>query len=319
MDWTDRHCRHFWRQLTHRSRLYTEMVTTGALLHGDIDRHLDYGPEEHPLALQLGGSNPQDLAQCAKLAEARSFDEVNLNCGCPSDRVQNGRFGACLMAEPELVRDCVAAMREVVDIPVTVKQRIGIDHQESFDELRDFVGIVAEGGCEVFIVHARKAWLEGLSPKQNREIPPLNYAWVYALKQQFPHLTIVLNGGIQDLEECEQHLTKVDGVMLGRAAYQTPWLLSTVDSRLFGDKDPAPNREYVIAKLIEYIEIYLASGGRLNHVTRHILGLFHQQPGGRLFRRTLSEGAHLIDADASVLLAALAEVTQRISKESVVE
>lgn len=319
MDWTDRHCRHFWRQLTHRSRLYTEMVTTGALLHGDIDRHLDYGPEEHPLALQLGGSNPQDLAQCAKLAEARSFDEVNLNCGCPSDRVQNGRFGACLMAEPELVRDCVAAMREVVDIPVTVKQRIGIDHQESFDELRDFVGIVAEGGCEVFIVHARKAWLEGLSPKQNREIPPLNYAWVYALKQQFPHLTIVLNGGIQDLEECEQHLTKVDGVMLGRAAYQTPWLLSTVDSRLFGDKDPAPNREYVIAKLTEYIEIYLASGGRLNHVTRHILGLFHQQPGGRLFRRTLSEGAHLIDADASVLLAALAEVTQRISKESVVE
>jgi tRNA-dihydrouridine synthase A len=319
MDWTDRHCRHFWRQLTHRSRLYTEMVTTGALLHGDIDRHLDYGTEEHPLALQLGGSNPQDLAQCAKLAEARSFDEVNLNCGCPSDRVQNGRFGACLMAEPELVRDCVAAMREVVDIPVTVKQRIGIDHQESFDELRDFVGIVAEGGCEVFIVHARKAWLEGLSPKQNREIPPLNYAWVYALKQQFPHLTIVLNGGIQDLEECEQHLTKVDGVMLGRAAYQTPWLLSTVDSRLFGDKDPAPNREYVIAKLTEYIEIYLASGGRLNHVTRHILGLFHQQPGGRLFRRTLSEGAHLIDADASVLLAALAEVTQRISKESVVE
>lgn len=319
MDWTDRHCRHFWRQLTHRSRLYTEMVTTGALLHGDVDRHLGYGSAEHPLALQLGGSSPQDLAHCAQMAETRGYDEVNLNCGCPSDRVQNGRFGACLMAEPKLVRDCVAAMREVVDIPVTVKQRIGIDHQESFEELRDFVGTVAEGGCYVFIVHARKAWLEGLSPKQNREIPPLNYEWVYALKEQFPHLTIVLNGGIQSLEECEQHLTKVDGVMLGRAAYQTPWLLSTVDSRLFGAEDPALTRESVIVKLSAYVDDYLANGGRLNHVTRHILGLFHQQPGGRLFRRTLSEGAHLIDADGAVLLAALAEVTQRHGKESVVE
>jgi tRNA-dihydrouridine synthase A len=287
------------------------MVTTGALLHGDVDRHLDYGSAEHPLALQLGGANPQDLAQCAKLAEARHYDEVNLNCGCPSDRVQNGRFGACLMAEPELVRDCVAAMREAVEIPVTVKQRIGIDHQESFDELCDFVGIVAEGGCHVFIVHARKAWLEGLSPKQNREIPPLNYAWVYALKKQFPHLTIVLNGGIQSLDECEAHLTKVDGVMLGRAAYQTPWLLSSVDSRLFGAKDPAISREAVIAQLSEYVDAYLKNGGRLNHVTRHILGLFHQQPGGRLFRRALSERAHLSDADSGVLLAALAEVTQR--------
>lgn len=319
MDWTDRHCRHFWRQLTRQSRLYTEMVTTGALLHGDIDRHLNYGSQEHPLALQLGGSNPQDLAHCAKLAEARHYDEVNLNCGCPSDRVQNGRFGACLMAEPELVRDCITAMREAVDIPVTVKQRIGIDHQESFDELRDFVGIVAEGGCNVFIVHARKAWLEGLSPKQNREIPPLNYTWVYALKEQFPQLTIVLNGGIQSLEECEHHLTKVDGVMLGRAAYQTPWLLSSVDSRIFGAEDPAPSRESVIYKLSDYVETYLAQGGRLNHVTRHILGLFHQQPGGRLFRRALSEGAHLSGADASVLLAALAKVTQRHDNESMVE
>ncbi|MDG1065794.1 MAG: tRNA dihydrouridine(20/20a) synthase DusA [Luminiphilus sp.] len=319
MDWTDRHCRHFWRQLTRRSRLYSEMVTTGALLHGDIDRHLNYGHPEHPLALQLGGSIPQDLAHCAKLAEARRYDEVNLNCGCPSDRVKNGRFGACLMAEPELVRDCVAAMREAVDIPVTVKQRIGIDHQESFDELRDFVGVVAEGGCEVFIVHARKAWLEGLSPKQNREIPPLNYAWVYALKKQFPHLTIVLNGGIQSLEECEHHLTKVDGVMLGRAAYQTPWLLSRVDSQLFGAEDPALSRESVIIKLSDYVETYLEHGGRLNHITRHILGLFHQQPGGRLFRRALSEGAHRIDADATLLLAALAEVRQRHGEESVVE
>ncbi len=319
MDWTDRHCRHFWRQLTQRSRLYTEMVTTGALLHGDVDRHLDYGSAEHPLALQLGGANPQDLAQCAKLAAARHYDEVNLNCGCPSDRVQNGRFGACLMAEPELVRDCVAAMREAVAIPVTVKQRIGIDHQESFDELCNFVGIVAEGGCNVFIVHARKAWLEGLSPKQNREIPPLNYDWVYALKKQFPHLTIVLNGGIQSLDECEEHLAEVDGVMLGRAAYQTPWLLSSVDSRLFGAKDPAISREAVIAELSEYVDAYLKNGGRLNHVTRHILGLFHQQPGGRLFRRALSERAHLSDADSGVLLAAVAEVTQRHGKESVVE
>jgi len=316
MDWTDRHCRFFWRQLTQRARLYSEMVTTGALLHGDIDRHLYFNAEEHPIALQLGGSVPNDLAACARLAEDYGYDEVNLNCGCPSDRVQNGRFGACLMAEPELVRDCIAAMRDAVSLPVTVKQRIGIDHQESFSELVDFVGTVAEGGCEVFIVHARKAWLEGLSPKENREIPPLNYPWVYQLKEKFPNLTIVINGGIADITECEQHLERVDGVMLGRAAYQTPWLLSDVDRRLFGDSDCGADRASVIAALVGYIDSYLANGGRLNHITRHILGLFHQQPGGRLFRRKLSEEAHQLGAGSDTLLAALDEVTRRTEKQS---
>ena len=316
MDWTDRHCRFFWRQLTQRARLYSEMVTTGALLHGDIDRHLYFNAEEHPIALQLGGSVPNDLAACARLAEDYGYDEVNLNCGCPSDRVQNGRFGACLMAEPELVRDCIAAMRDAVSLPVTVKQRIGIDHQESFSELVDFVGTVADGGCEVFIVHARKAWLEGLSPKENREIPPLNYPWVYQLKEKFPNLTIVINGGIADITECEQHLERVDGVMLGRAAYQTPWLLSDVDRRLFGDSDCGADRAAVIAALVGYIDSYLADGGRLNHITRHILGLFHQQPGGRLFRRKLSEEAHQLGAGSDTLLAALDEVTRRTEKQS---
>ena len=292
------------------------MVTTGALLHGDIDRHLYFNAEEHPIALQLGGSVPNDLAACARLAEDYGYDEVNLNCGCPSDRVQNGRFGACLMAEPELVRDCIAAMRDAVSLPVTVKQRIGIDHQESFSELVDFVGTVADGGCEVFIVHARKAWLEGLSPKENREIPPLNYPWVYQLKEKFPNLTIVINGGIADITECEQHLERVDGVMLGRAAYQTPWLLSDVDRRLFGDSDCGADRAAVIAALVGYIDSYLADGGRLNHITRHILGLFHQQPGGRLFRRKLSEEAHQLGAGSDTLLAALDEVTRRTEKQS---
>ncbi len=316
MDWTDRHCRYFWRQLTCHGRMYTEMVTTGALLHGDIGRHLDFDAVEHPIALQLGGSVPRDLASCAKLAEEHGYDEVNLNCGCPSDRVQNGRFGACLMAEPALVRDCVAAMRSRVDIPVTVKQRIGIDHQESFAELVDFVGTVAEGGCEVFIVHARKAWLEGLSPKENREIPPLNYPWVYDLKRQFPDLTIVLNGGIGDLGSCENHLSKVDGVMLGRAVYQTPWLLSEVDARLFGQSAPAASREAVILGLITYVDDYLARGGRLNHVTRHVLGLFHNQPGGRLFRRKLSQEAHQAGAGSDTLLAALAEVSRCADRQT---
>lgn len=234
MDWTDRHCRRFWRTLTRHARVYTEMVTTGALLHGDVERHLRFNSEEHPVALQLGGAVPADLAACAALGEEWGYDEINLNCGCPSDRVQNGRFGACLMAEPALVRDCVTAMREACDIPVTVKHRIGIDHQECYSELVDFVGTVASGGAEVFIVHARKAWLQGLSPKENREIPPLNYDWVYHLKRDFPDLTIVINGGIETLDACAAHLEHVDGVMLGRAPYQNPWLLSEVDTRLFG-------------------------------------------------------------------------------------
>ena len=232
MDWTDGHCRRFWRTLTRHARVYTEMVTTGALMHGDVERHLCFNEEEHSVALQLGGAVPADLSACAALGEKWGYDEINLNCGCPSDRVQNGRFGACLMAEPTLVRDCIAAMREHCDIPVTVKHRIGIDHQECYSELLDFVGTVAAGGAEVFIVHARKAWLQGLSPKENREIPPLNYEWVYHLKRDFPELTIVINGGIESLDACEAHLEHVDGVMLGRAPYQNPWLLSEVDTRL---------------------------------------------------------------------------------------
>ena len=309
MDWTDRHCRHFWRGLTRRARLYTEMVTTGALLHGDLQRHLDYDAIEHPLALQLGGCDPSALAQCAKLAEQWGYDEVNLNCGCPSDRVQNGRFGACLMGEPETVRDGIKAMTDAVDIPITVKHRIGIDHQESYAELADFVGTVAQGGCSVFIVHARKAWLSGLSPKENREIPPLNYPWVYQLKKDFPSLTVILNGGIENLSDCQEHLNQVDGVMLGRAPYQQPWLLSRVDSTLFDDTDPAVDRESAIIAQRAYIQTYLDQGGRLNHVTRHMLGLFHRQPGGKRFRRKLSEEAHVPGASLRVLDEALALVS----------
>ncbi|MEE4203499.1 MAG: tRNA dihydrouridine(20/20a) synthase DusA [Halieaceae bacterium] len=311
MDWTDRHCRYFWRLLSRRARVYTEMVTTGALLHGDAARHLDFNGEEHPVALQLGGSDPQQLAECAVMGERWGYDEINLNCGCPSDRVQNGRFGACLMAEPELVRDCIAAMRDRVDVPVTVKHRIGIDHQESYSELSDFVGTVASGGAEVFIVHARKAWLQGLSPKENREIPPLNYEWVYRLKRDFPQLTIVLNGGLSDLEACQKALESCDGVMLGRAPYQNPWLLAEVDQELFAEEQPAADRSAVIEALIPYIDRQLASGSRLNHITRHVLGLYQGQPGGRKFRRHLSELAHRDGATSDVLREANAMCQQR--------
>jgi len=301
MDWTDRHCRYFWRLMTRHARLYTEMVTTGALLHGDVKRHLQFNDCEHPLALQLGGSDPKDLAQCAALGQRWGYDEINLNCGCPSDRVQNGRFGACLMAEPALVRDCVAAMRDAASIPITVKHRLGIDHQESYAELVDFVGTVANGGCDVFIVHARKAWLQGLSPKENREIPPLNYPWVHQLKKDFPSLTIVINGGITDLTVAEEQLKHVDGVMLGRAPYQNPWLLSEVDPTFFGVGAPLASREAVIDRLIDYIDGTLSDGNRLHHVTRHVLGLYQRQPGGRLFRRVLSEGAHHATASSALL------------------
>ena len=307
MDWTDAHCRRFWRTLTRRARLYTEMVTTGALLHGDVERHLRFNNEEHPVALQLGGAVPADLATCAALGEKWGYDEINLNCGCPSDRVQNGRFGACLMAEPALVRDCVAAMREACEVPVTIKHRIGIDHQECYSELVDFVGTVASGGAEVFIVHARKAWLQGLSPKENREIPPLNYEWVYHLKRDFPELTIVINGGIETLDACEQHLERVDGVMLGRGPYQGPWLLSEVDRRLFGATAPVSStREEAINAMLPYIERQLATGARLHHVTRHMLGLYQGQYGGRQYRRHLSERAHQADSTAATLLDAMA-------------
>ncbi|MFT6286925.1 MAG: tRNA-dihydrouridine synthase A [Alcanivorax sp.] len=301
MDWSDHHCRFFWRLLSKQALLYTEMVTTGALIHGDRDRFLHFNAEEHPIALQLGGSNPTDLATCAGWAETWGYDEVNLNCGCPSDRVQSGMFGACLMAQPQLVADGVKAMKDACDIPVTVKHRIGIDDMESYQELLDFIGPVADAGCAVFIVHARKAWLKGLSPKQNREVPPLNYPWVYQLKQDLPALSIVLNGGIQTLEDCQSHLEHVDGVMIGREAYQNPWLLAQVDGLIFGADNPADSRQQVIEALLPYVDDHLAAGGQLNHITRHVLGLFQGQPGAKKFRRHLSENGYKKGAGLEVL------------------
>jgi tRNA-dihydrouridine synthase A len=308
IDWTTSECRGFHRLLSRRARLYTEMLTTGALLHGDAARLLRYGAEEHPLALQLGGSDPTALARCAVLGEAAGFDEINLNCGCPSDRVQEGRFGACLMKEPERVAAAVTAMRQATTLPVTVKHRIGVDDSEDYPFLRHFVSSVAAAGCEVFIVHARKAWLQGLSPKENREIPPLVYEQVYRLKQDFPALTVVINGGIQTLDEALIHLREVDGVMLGRAPYENPWLLAQVDSRLFGEADPALDRASVMRQLLPRLQALLAEGHPPARLTRHILGLYRGQPGGRAFRRILSERAHRADATADLLDVALAVV-----------
>ncbi|ULR33435.1 tRNA dihydrouridine(20/20a) synthase DusA [Dickeya fangzhongdai] len=308
LDWTDRHCRYFHRLLSHNALLYTEMVTTGAILHGKGD-YLAYSEEEHPLALQLGGSDPAALAQCAALAEQRGYDEVNLNVGCPSDRVQNGRFGACLMAEAQLVADCVKAMRERVGIPVTVKTRIGIDDQDSYEFLCDFIRTVSEqGGCDTFIVHARKAWLSGLSPKENREIPPLDYPRVYQLKRDFPSLTLAINGGVKTLAEAQQHLQHVDGVMVGREAYQNPGMLAQVDSELFGADSIAPDQADVVRAMYPYIERELSGGASLGHITRHMLGLFQGVPGARQWRRYLSENAHKPGADAAVVERALALV-----------
>ena len=304
MDWSDHHCRYFWRLLTKQALLYTEMVTTGALVHGDRERFLHFNSEEHPVALQLGGSDPADLARCAKWAQEWGYDEVNLNCGCPSDRVQSGMFGACLMAQPQLVADCVKAMLDACDLPVTVKHRIGIDEMESYEEMVGFVQPIAEAGCQVFIVHARKAWLQGLSPKENREIPPLHYPWVYRLKQDFPDLTIIINGGIQDLDACHEHLENVDGAMIGREAYQNPWMLAQLDSALYGMDNPAQSRDDVIEQLLPYLAQQLERGVRLNHVTRHILGLYQGVPGARKFRRHLSENAYKEGAGAEVLEAA---------------
>jgi tRNA-dihydrouridine synthase A len=290
MDWTDRHCRYFHRLITRHTRLYTEMVTTGALLHGDVPRHLDFNPEEHPVALQLGGSEPADLAHCARLAEQWGYDEVNLNCGCPSERVQRGAFGACLMAEPELVADCVKAMRDATTLPVTVKHRIGIDKVESYDFVRDFVGTVHQrGGCEVFIVHARSAWLQGLSPKQNREVPPLNYDWAYRLKADFPALTIVVNGGVQSDDQVAEHLRHVDGVMIGRQAYHEPWSMADWDSRFFGADSLHGDREAVEDTMVAYMARLEAAGTPWPHAGRHVLGLFNGQPGARRWRQVLSD------------------------------
>ena len=316
MDWSDHNCRYFWRLLTKQALLYTEMVTTGALIHGDRKRFLHFNREEHPVALQLGGSDPKDLARCARWAQEWGYDEVNINCGCPSDRVQSGMFGACLMGKPNLVADCVKAMMDSCDIPVTVKHRIGIDHMESYEQLLAFIEPVAAAGCSVFIVHARKAWLQGLSPKENREIPPLNYPWVYQLKKDFPHLTIVVNGGIQTIEECQDHLEHVDGVMLGREAYQNPWMLAQVDEALFGMDSPLKSRDDVILKLLPFAEQHLAQGGQLNHITRHILGLYQGIPGARKFRRHLSENAYKKEAEIRILAEAYALVSDNHDQQT---
>jgi tRNA-dihydrouridine synthase A len=290
MDWTDRHCRWFHRRITRHTRLYTEMVTTGALLHGDVPRHLDFDAAEHPVALQLGGSEPADLAHCAKLAERWGYQEVNLNCGCPSERVQRGSFGACLMAEPTLVADCVAAMREATTLPVTVKHRIGIDRIESYDFVRDFVGTVAQrGGCQVFIVHARNAWLQGLSPKQNREVPPLRYEMAHRLKLDFPALTIVLNGGINTDEQIEEQLRHVDGVMVGRHAYHEPWAMAGWDARFFGDTTSPPERDAVEEAMVGYMARIAAAGVPWGHASRHMMGLRNGLPGARRWRQVWSD------------------------------
>lgn len=288
MDWTDRHCRFFHRLLTRHALLYTEMITADAVICGDRERLLGFSTEEHPVALQLGGSNPERLATAARIGAEFGYDEINLNVGCPSDRVQEGRFGACLMAEPELVAECVAAMQATCEVPVTVKCRIGIDDQDSEADLERFISTVAAAGCATFIVHARKAWLQGLSPKENRDVPPLDYNRVYRLKAAHPELTIVINGGIRSLDEAEKHLQHVDGVMLGRAAYQMPYLLAEVDRRIFGSDEPPVSRREVVERLKPYIERHLARGGRLNNIPRHILGLYHGEPGARMFRRHLS-------------------------------
>jgi tRNA-dihydrouridine synthase A len=311
MEWTDRHCRFFHRLLTSRALLYTEMITAEAVIHGDRRRLLAFNPDEHSLALQLGGSDPDRLAEAAAIGADFGYDEINLNVGCPSDRVQHGRFGACLMAEPELVAACVARMQARVAVPVTVKCRIGIDEQDSEVDFERFITTVSAAGCNTFIVHARKAWLEGLSPKENREVPPLDYGRVFRLKQTHPHLEIVLNGGINSLEEAERHLAHVDGAMLGRAAYHTPYILAEVDRRLFGDRTLPARRREVVERLLPYIQRHLAQGGRLNNVTRHILGLYHGQPGARAFRRHLSEHAVRDRAGIGALLQALVAVEGR--------
>jgi tRNA-dihydrouridine synthase A len=301
MDWTDRHCRYFHRLLSRHALLYTEMVTTGALLHGDVPRHLRFDAQEHPVALQLGGSEPADLAHCARLGEQWGYDEINLNCGCPSERVQRGAFGACLMAEPQLVADCVKAMVDAVGVPVTVKHRIGINHTEdtpgSYGFVRDFVGAVSEAGCKVFVVHARNAWLQGLSPKENRDVPPLRYALVHRLKTDFPHLTIAINGGITTSAQVAEQLQLLDGVMIGREAYHNPWWLAQWDAEFFGDPDAvrtepaeALNREQVELQMCDYMAREAAAHGTpWSNIARHMLGLRHGLPGARRWRQVWSD------------------------------
>jgi tRNA-dihydrouridine synthase A len=312
MDWTDRHCRVFHRHISKHTWLYTEMVTTGALVYGDVERHLRFNEEEHPVALQLGGSDPADLATSARLGEKWGYDEINLNCGCPSERVQKGAFGACLMAEPELVADCVKAMRDAVSIDVTVKHRIGINDVQSYDFVRDFVGKVADAGCTTFIVHARNAILKGLSPKENREIPPLKYDYAYQLKRDFPDFEIIINGGIKTEAEIDEHLKHLDGVMLGREAYHNPFVMANFDQRYYGDSSAPLTREQVLEAMIPYIQAQLAQYGplglKLNSITRHMLGIMTGLPGARAFRQTMSDSKKLALGDANLLLEAAARL-----------
>ena len=308
MDWTDTHCRVFHRLLAPHARLYTEMVHANAVLHGDRAKLLALDPVEHPVALQLGGSEPALLAQAARIGQAHGFDEINLNVGCPSDRVQAGRFGACLMREPQLVADSVAAMRAACTVPVTVKCRLGVDDDEHYDVFAAFIDRVADAGCEVFVVHARNAWLKGLSPKENREVPPLRYDWAYRLKQERPRLQVIVNGGIATQAAAHAHLAHVDGAMLGRAAYHTPYLLHQIDMDWFGGA--VRSRAALLQDFRPHVERWLAQGIALKHVTRHILGLFHGERGGRAFRQVLSEGAHRPGADWSLIEAALAQTAR---------
>lgn len=309
LDWTTRHCRYFHRQFSRHALLYTEMVTTGAILYAKYD-HLAFSPDENPVALQLGGSDPVQLSQCAQLAEQRGYHEINLNVGCPSDRVQNGMFGACLMAKADLVAECVNAMQAVVHIPVTVKTRIGIDELDSYDFLCDFVQKVAQAGCQEFIIHARKAWLSGLSPKENREIPPLDYERVYQLKRDFPHLLMSINGGIKTIEEMQQHLQHMDGVMIGREAYQNPSLLGYIDHALFDPTHPIITPREAVENMFPYIEQQLSQGVYLNHIVRHMLGAFQSCKGARQWRRYLSEHAHKAGSGLEVVETALSFVEE---------
>lgn len=316
LNWTDRHERYFLRLISAQAVLYTEMVTTGALLHGDRQRFLSFDPAEHPLALQLGGSDPAELALCARMAEDYAYDEVNLNVGCPSDRVQSGMFGACLMAEPQRVADCVAAMQAASSLPVTVKHRIGIDENDSIEALFHFVKTVAEAGCKTFIVHARKAWLQGLSPKQNREIPPLRYDVVYQLKQSMPQLEIIINGGLDNLADAQAQLQQVDGVMLGREVYHNPYILAQVDQQFYHSSRAVPSRTDIVEAFLPYVATQLKQGTRLHAMSRHILGLFNGMPGAKKWRRHISENAPRADAGIEVLQQALRFVADADTEES---
>ncbi len=311
LDWTDRHERFFLRLMSKHAVLYTEMVTTGALIHGDKDRYLKYNKEEHPVALQLGGSDPKAMAICAKMAEDYGYDEVNINVGCPSDRVQNGAFGACLMAEPDLVAENVTAMQNAVDIPVTVKNRIAIDEMDENECLPSFLKIVSAAGCETFIIHARKAWLKGLSPKQNRDVPPLNYDLVYQMKRDFPNVEIIINGGIKTLEQSKEHLENVDGVMVGREAYHNPFMMSQVDERLYGEAKDEKTEFAVLDQYIEYMQKQMNEGVYLKHMSRHLLGLFTGQAGAKAWRRHISENAHKEGAGIEVIQQAVGFIEQK--------